>query len=173
MKFIPYGKQCIDNKDVKVVSKVLKNDLITTGYQVIKFEEKIKKFLNAKFSFTCNSGTSALFLALQSIGLKKNDTVIMPAINFIASYNIAKLFNAKIFLADVDKYSGQMSPENIIDICKKFRIKKIKAVITMYNGGYPNNAEKFKSLKKKYKCYIVEDACHALGATYEYKKKKY
>ena len=171
MKFIPYGKQCIDNKDVKVVSKVLKNDLITTGYQVIKFEEKIKKFLNAKFSFTCNSGTSALFLALQSIGLKKNDTVIMPAINFIASYNIAKLFNAKIFLADVDKYSGQMSPENIIDICKKFRIKKIKAVITMYNGGYPNNAEKFKSLKKKYKCYIVEDACHALGATYEYKKK--
>ena len=171
MKFIPYGKQCIDNKDVKVVSKVLKNDLITTGYQVIKFEEKIKKFLNAKFSFTCNSGTSALFLALQSIGLKKNDTVIMPAINFIASYNIAKLFNAKIFLADVDKYSGQMSPENIIDICKKFKIKKIKAVITMYNGGYPNNAEKFKSLKKKYKCYIVEDACHALGATYEYKKK--
>jgi len=171
MKFIPYGKQFIDSKDIKVVSKVLKNDLITTGHQVIKFEKKIKKFLDAKFSFTCNSGTSALFLALQSIGLKKNDTIIMPAINFIASYNVAKLFNAKIFLADVDKYSGQMSPENIIDICKKFKIKKIKAVITMYNGGYPNNAEKFKSLKKKYKCYIVEDACHALGATYKYNKK--
>jgi dTDP-4-amino-4,6-dideoxygalactose transaminase len=171
MKFIPYGKQYIDNEDVKVVSKVLKSDLITSGHQVNKFEEKIKKFLNAKFSFTCNSGTSALFLALQSIGLKKNDIVIMPAINFIASYNVAKLFNSKIFLADVDKYSGQMSPENIIDICKKFKIKKIKAVITMYNGGYPDNAEKFKSLKKKYKCYIVEDSCHALGATYKYNKK--
>ena len=71
MKFIPYGKQFIDSKDVKVVSKVLKSDLITTGHQVIKFEKKIKKFLDAKFSFTCNSGTSALFLALQSIGLKK------------------------------------------------------------------------------------------------------
>jgi dTDP-4-amino-4,6-dideoxygalactose transaminase len=171
MKFIPYGKQYIDNEDVKVVSKVLKSDLITSGHQVNKFEEKIKKFLNAKFSFTCNSGTSALFLALQSIGLKKNDIVIMPSINFIASYNVAKLFNSKIFLADVDKYSGQMSPENIIDICKKFKIKKIKAVITMYNGGYPDNAEKFKSLKKKYKCYIVEDSCHALGATYKYNKK--
>ena len=171
MKFIPYGKQYIDNEDVKVVSKVLKSDLITSGRQVNKFEEKIKRFLNAKFSFTCNSGTSALFLALQSIGLKKNDIVIMPAINFIASYNIAKLFNSKIFLADVDQYSGQMSPENIIDICKKFKIKKIKAVITMYNGGYPDNAEKFKSLKKKYKCYIIEDSCHALGATYKYNKK--
>ena len=46
MKFIPYGKQFIDSKDVKVVSKVLKSDLITTGHQVIKFEKKIKKFLD-------------------------------------------------------------------------------------------------------------------------------
>ena len=40
----------------------------------------------------------------------------------------------------------------------------------MYNGGYPQNAEKFNFLKKKYKCFIVEDACHALGASYKYKK---
>ena len=103
MKFIPYGKQHIDNKDVKVVSDALKKEFITTGDEVAKFEKKINKFLNSKFSFTCNSGTSALFLALQSIEVKKNDIIIMPAINFIASHNVAKIFNAKIYLADVDK----------------------------------------------------------------------
>ena len=171
MKFIPYGQQYIDNKDIKVVSDALKNNLITTGGEVIKFEKKIKNFLNTKFSITCNSGTSALFLALQSIEVKKNDIIIMPAINFIASHNVAKLFNAKIYLADVDKHSGQMSPKNVIDVCKKFNIKRVKAIITMYNGGYPFNANKFIKLKKIYKCFIIEDACHALGATYKNGKK--
>ena len=99
---------------------------------------KNKKFFKCKFSFTCNSGTSALFLALQSIGTKKNDVIIIPAINFIASYNVAKLFNAKIFLADVDKFSGQMSPKNVVEVCQKFKIRNVKAIITMYNGGYPS-----------------------------------
>ena len=50
----------------------------------------------------------------------------MPTINFVASYNVAKLFGAKVFLADVDKNTGQMSPQNVEDCCKKFKIKKIK-----------------------------------------------
>ena len=172
MKFIPYGKHHIDNKDIISVSKALKEELITSGNNVTKFEKKIKDFLKCKFAFTCNSGTSALFLALQSINLKSDDIVIIPAINFIASHNVAKLFNAKIFLADVDYNTGQMSPKNVIDLCNKFKIKKIKAIILMYNSGYPDNAENFKSLKSKYGCVIIEDACHALGATYKKSKKQ-
>ena len=167
MKIIPYGRQYIDHKDIKSVSKVLNSELITTGSQVDKFENKIKKYLNCKYSFTCNRVTSALFLAFKSINIKKNDIIIMPAINFVASYNVAKQLNAKIFLADVDKETGQMLPRNVIDICKKFKIKRVKAVVTMYNGGYPLNAEKFKKLKDIYNCFIIEDACHALGASYK------
>ena len=65
------------------------------------------------------------FLAFKSIDIKKNDIIIMPAINFVASYNIAKQLNAKIYLADVDKETGQMLPRNVIDVCKKYKIKKI------------------------------------------------
>ena len=97
----------------------------------------------------------------------------MPAVNFIASYNVASLFGAKIYLADIDKNTGQMSPQNVKDCCKKFKLKKLKAIIVMYNGGYPENAEKFIQLKKKYKCFIIEDACHALGATYNINKINY
>ena len=169
---IPYGRQFIDNKDIKQVSKVLKNELITTGKQVGKFEQKINKLLKCKFSTACNSGTSALLLAFQSIGLKKNDVVIMPSVTFVASYNVVKILGAKVFLADVDSNTGQMSPNDILHCCKRFKIKNVKAIVTMYNGGYPENAEKFFKLKKKLGCYIIEDACHAFGAKYFFKGKK-
>ena len=171
MKIIPYGRQYIDHKDIKSVSRVLNGELITTGSQVDKFENKIKKFLNCKYSITCNSGTSALFLAFKSIDIKRNDIIIMPAINFVASYNIAKQLNAKIFLADIDKETGQMLPSNVIDVCKKYKLKRIKAVVTMYNSGYPYDAEKFKKLKDIYNCFIIEDACHAFGASYKIENK--
>ena len=172
-KKISYGKQYIDSKDIKSVIDTLKKERITTGEMVEKFERKINNFLNCKFSLTCNSGTSALFLAFQAINIKKNDNIIMPSINFISSYNVAKLFGAKVFLADVDKSTGQMRPDDILKCCKKFKLKKIKALIVMYNGGYPQNADSFKQLKKKLGCIIIEDACHALGAEYINKKKKY
>jgi len=161
MKNIPYGRQYIDNQDIRSVSKALKQDLITTGDFVKKFEDKISKFLKVKYTTTCNNGTSALHLAFMAIDLKKDDAIIMPAINFIAAYNMARLMNAKIFLADVDPFTGQMTPETLLECIKKNKLKKIKAIITMYLGGYPENVEKFYLIKKKYKCYLIEDACHA------------
>ena len=173
MKNIPYGKQFIDSRDIQAVSRALKNKIITTGKIVDKFENALSKYLNAKYVSVCNSGTSALCLAMLSIGLKKNDKIIMPSMTFIASYNIAKLLGAKIFLADVDKYTGQMTPKDVLQCCKKFNLKKIKAIVVMYNGGYPENAQNFTKLKKKLSCLIIEDACHALGAQYNSNKKNY
>lgn len=171
MNLIPYGKQYIDGNDLKAVSKALLNNKITTGQQVERFEYKLKNFVKSKYCYVCNSGTSALFLAFQSIDVQKDDTIIMPTVNFISAHNVAKLFGAKIFLADVDQFTGQMTPKNINELCKRFKIKKVKAIVTMYNGGYPDNAENFKDFKRRYKCYIIEDACHALGATYKNRLK--
>ena len=173
MKLIPYGKQHIDSNDIRLVAKSLRSQLITTGQYVINFEKKIQNYLKCKYATTCNSGTSAIYLAYQSIGIKKNDILIMPSINFIASYNIAKLFGAKVYLADVNKNTGQTSPSNILEVCKKFKINKVKAIITMYNAGYPDNVENFKSLKNKFGAYIIEDACHAFGSEYILKNKRY
>ena len=128
MKTIPYGRQYVDSQDIKLVSKVLKEDLITTGYYVKEFENKISKFLKVKYVASCNSGTSALHLALMAINLKKNDVIIMPAINFIAAYNMARLMKAKIFLADVDSLTGQMTPKTLLDCIKNNKLKKIKAI---------------------------------------------
>ena len=171
MKIIPYGRQHTDQKDISIVAKILKKDKITTGNLVNQFEDKINKFLRCKYSTVCNSGTSALYLALSAIGVKKKDKIIMPSINFIASYNISKLLGAEVYLADVDKFTGQMKPQDVLSCIKKYKLKKVKAIITMYNGGYPENSELFYKFKKKFNCYIIEDACHAFGSEYLYKKK--
>ena len=97
----------------------------------------------------------------------------MPAINFVSSYNVVKILGANIFLADVDKFTGQMRPGDVYDCVKKNNLKKIKAIIVMYNGGYPQNSTNFYDIKKKFGSYLIEDACHALGAAYHYKKKTY
>jgi dTDP-4-amino-4,6-dideoxygalactose transaminase len=171
MKNIPYGRQYIDNQDIRFVSKALKQDLITTGDYVKKFENKISSFLKARYVISCNSGTSALHLALMAINLKKDDKIIMPAINFIAVYNMAKIMNANIFLANVDPLTGQMTPKTLLECIKKNKLKKIKAIVTMYLGGHPENVIEFYKIKKKFNCYLIEDACHALGSKYLYNKK--
>jgi dTDP-4-amino-4,6-dideoxygalactose transaminase len=171
MNFIPYGRQYIDNQDISLVSKSLRQDLITTGYYVKRFENKILKFLKTKYAVSCSSGTSALHLSLIAINLRKDDVIIMPAINFIAAYNVARLMDAKILLADVDPVTGQMTPKTLLECIRVNKLKKIKAIITMYLGGYPENVIEFYNIKKKFNCYLIEDACHAFGAKYIYKKK--
>ena len=109
MKLIPYSRQSINFKDINVVKKVLKSSIITTGKEVEKFEKKINSYLKCKHSTVCNSGTSAIYLALNAIGLKHNENIIMPAINFVASHNISRNLGANIFLADVNVNTGQMS----------------------------------------------------------------
>ncbi len=173
MKFISYGKQFIDSNDLKSVNKSLKKNKLTTGPLIDNFEKLINKNLGSKYSVACNSGTSAIYLAFRSIGINKNDKIIMPAINFVSSYNVAKLLGAQVYLADVDSESGIMRPQDVENCCKKFNLKRVKIILVMYHAGYPLDAEKFKKIKKKYKSFIVEDACHALGAQYIVDKKRY
>lgn len=168
---IPYGKQFIDKKDIAEVSKSLKEKFITTGNYVKKFETLIKKIFKCKFALSCSSATAGLHLAYMSINLKKNDVILMPAVNFISSYRLAKLVGAKVYLVDVNSKTGQMTYENVLKCVKENKIKKIKAIVSMYLGGYVENNLDFYKLKKKFKCYLIEDACHAIGARYKYKKK--
>ena len=171
MKYIPYGRQYIDNKDKRYVLDSLSNNLITTGSYVNKFEKELNKYFKCNYSYVCSSGTAAIHLAMMSINLKKDDIILMPAINFIASYNIAKMMQLKIYLVDVDENTGQITPDKIVECIKKNKLKKINALVVMYHGGFPEYSKNFYDLKKKYNFFLIEDACHALGAEYRYNNK--
>ena len=171
MKYIPYGRQSIDKIDKQLVLSSLSNDLVTTGPFVKKFEDGLTKYLKCKYSYACSSGTAAIHLAMLSLNLKKNDTILMPAVTFIASYNMAKIMGLKVFLVDVDESTGQVTPNRILECIKKNKLKKISALVVMFHGGFPENIKKIHDIKKRYNFFIIEDACHALGAEYEFKKK--
>ncbi len=173
MKKIPYGRQSINNQDKKFVLKSLESNLITTGLNVTEFQKKLKNYFGSKHSLVCSSGTAGLHLAFLSINIKKDDNIIMPAINFIASYNMLSSLGANIYLSDVDSKTGQMSPELISKCIKLNKLKKIKAIVTMYLGGYPTKILEYYKIKKRYKCFLIEDACHALGAKYKVSNKYY
>ncbi len=174
MKIIPYGKQFIDKNDQKEVLNSLKQELITgSGVYQNKFEKQIKNFLKCKYAVSCSSGTAAIHLALKSLKCREGDNIIMPAINFISSYNISKMMNLNIYLADVHQDTGQVTNKTIEACIKLNKLKKIKAIIVMYLGGYTFNIPQIYKLKKKYKCFLIEDACHALGGSYINKKNKF
>ena len=173
IKKIPYGRQFIDKNDKLSVFSSLSNDLITTGPYVKKFEYELNRYFKCKYSYVCSSGTAAIHLAMMSINSKKDDVILMPAINFISSYNIAKIMQLRIYLVDVDDHTGQITPSKVIECIKKNKLKKIKALILMYHGGYPEYSKKFYDLKKKYSFLIIEDACHALGSEYKWKNRQY
>ncbi len=173
MEKIYYNKQFLDQSDLREVQKSLKEKLITTGPYIQKLEEGLKKYLSTKNAIVCSSGTSAIFMALKSINLKSGDNIIIPAINFIASVNMSETLGANVYLADIDVNTGQMSPKNLEDCIKHNKLKKIKAVVTMYLGGSPNNVLAFYKLKKIFKFFLIEDSCHALGAKYIYNNKTF
>ena len=112
-KKIPYGRQKIFKNDFSEIKKALNSEFITNGKYVEKFEASFCNYTKARYSISCSSGTAAIHLALKAIDLKKNDNIIIPSINFIAAANMSKLLGAKIFLADVDRSSGQMRPTDV------------------------------------------------------------
>ena len=170
MKQINYNKQFTDEKDAKIIVEALKSKLITSGNFVNLFEKKICNFLKVKHAATCVNGTAGLDLAFRGIGLEPKNSVIMPAVNFVASYSMAKKIGAKIYLTDVDPFTGHMRPVDLENCIRKNKIKKINTVVVMHNSGLPVDMIGFGKLKKKYKFNIIEDACHALGAKYSLKK---
>ena len=88
---VSYGRQHIFAKDFVSVNKALNKNFLTQGKSVELFESKIKLFVNSKHAIVCNGCTSALHLAFLSIDVKKDDVILMPAINFIAAFNMSVL----------------------------------------------------------------------------------
>ena len=171
--YIRYGSHYIDKQDIEHLSKTLKSDYLTQGDKVKKFEKNLARYLRVKYAVSCSSGTAAIHIAMKALNLNSDSIVIMPIINFVAAYNVSKNLNCKTFFADVDQYSGLITPQSITECINKNKLKKVDALFVMHHGGHVCDLEKINILKKKYKFYIIEDACHALGSSYFINQKKF
>ena len=102
MHYIPYGRQSINEDDIKAVEEVLKSDFITTGPKIAEFERKFADYVGAKYAVAVSNGTAALHIACMAAGIGKGDEVITTPITFAASANCALYCGATPVFADID-----------------------------------------------------------------------
>ena len=159
-KFIPYGRQFIDENDIKSVINVLKSDFITTGSKVNEFEQAICKQCNVNFSVAVSSGTAALHLASLAL-LNENDKVLVTPNTFLSTVNSILYAKAKPIFVDIDK-EGNMD----LDICYGLLKKdpSIKALYGVHFSGNMLNQKKLQGIKEEFDIKILEDCAHSLGA---------
>ncbi len=161
----PYSKPEILNRDIQEVTKVLRNGYLTQGKKIYEFEKEISKSFNSRYVSVCNSGTAALHMIYKAIGLNEKNGLMTTPITFLATANAARMCNAPVEFCDVDPETGLMTAELLEDALKNSQFK-IKAVTIVHLGGRLCELEAISLICKKYKCILIEDACHAPGAEY-------
>jgi UDP-4-amino-4,6-dideoxy-N-acetyl-beta-L-altrosamine transaminase len=166
---IPYGRQDINQNDIEEVVKTLKSDFITQGPKIVEFENKISQYCGSKHAASFNSATSALHCACKSINIPSDGLVWTSPNSFVASANCAIYEGLKIDFIDIDQSSYNICPQKIEDKIKKGG-KSPNAIIVVDYAGQPCNLAEIKQLSIKYGFKIIEDASHAIGASYQGKK---
>ena len=152
-------------EELKNIAEVLKSGWLGMGDRVFLFENKLKKMFGRKYAICVNTGTTAIHLALDSIGIKKGDEVIVPSLTFIGS------IQPILYCGGIPRFCDINTDDLNIDInhLEKLINKKTKAILPVHYGGNPCDMEKILKIAKKHRIHVIEDAAHAFGSKYKNK----
>lgn len=166
--FIPYGRQSIGEDDIAAVVRSLRSDFLTQGPCVSEFEQALAAKVGAGYAVAANSATSALHLACLALGVNANDTVWTCPNTFIASANCARYCGASVDFVDMDPRTYVMCADKLAEklIQAKANGTLPKVVIPVHFAGQSCDMAAIYALSKEYGFHIIEDASHAIGATY-------
>ena len=165
LNIIPYGKHFIDEDDIQSVVDVLRNGMLTQGPKVAEFEKKVANYVGSKYAVTVSSGTAALHLACMALDLKEGDEVVTSPNSFVATSNSILYVGAKPIFNDIDPQTLNIDINKIEETIEKS--ENIKALFPVHFAGLPCDMQKIRQIADKYNLAIIEDASHALGATYK------
>lgn len=159
---IYYGKQSIDNNDIKNVVSALKSKKITQGSYVDKFEKDLTKKFNSKYCVVVNNGTAALYLSIKSLDLKSGSKIICSPNTFFSPVYCVMMNNLNPDFCDIELNTFNIDLNKLEDKIKKD--KSVKAIISVDFAGHPCDWKSLNFLKKKYNLFLINDNCHAIGA---------
>lgn len=159
---IPYGRQTIDEEDIKAVIEVLRSDWLTTGPKVAEFEEAFSRYVGAQYAIAVSSGTAALHCAMYALGIGSGQEVIVPTITFAASANCVVYQGGIPVFVDVAPDTLLIDPQ---DVERKIT-PQTRAIIAVDYAGQPCDYDALKAIADRHHLSLVADACHSLGATY-------
>ena len=163
---IPFHKPHITQKELDEVSETIQSGWLTMGPKTLEFENHYKKYIGSQFAISVNSATAALHLALNAVGIEKDDEVLIPTNTFISTAEAVVYSGAIPILCDIEpKY------HNIdVNLIESKITSKTKAVIPVHFGGHPCEMDEIKRIATQYNLKVIEDAAHALPSSYKNKK---
>lgn len=165
---IPYGRQNITEADIAAVKDVLRSDFLTQGPTVPRFEQAVASYCHAMHAVAVNSSTSALHIACLALDLGPGDCLWTSPNTFVASANCARYCGANVDFVDIDPRSYNMCVDALavkLQLAEK-NGKLPKIVIPVHFAGQPCDMPAIYALSQEYGFKVIEDASHAIGASY-------
>jgi dTDP-4-amino-4,6-dideoxygalactose transaminase len=160
---VPLSDIDLGDAEIEAVTRVLRSRWLSMGPVTQQFEAAFAAMCGAKHAFAVSNGTTALHLAYAALGLGPGDEVIVPALTFVATANAIRYTGATPIFADV------VSPDDLTispaDVASKIT-PRTRAIAVMHYGGYLCDMDAILALAGQQGLAVVEDACHAPGATY-------
>ena len=162
-RFLPYSRQYIDEADIKAVEAVLRSDYVTQGPLLNQFEEALARSCQVQTACVVATGSAALQAACFALDVKRGDEVLVPNNTFVATANCVVHCGGTPVLVDSAPGSFHMSVD---DLEKKISDRTV-GIIPMHYGGMPADMRRISEIARSRGLWIIEDASHAIGATYD------
>ena len=157
----------ITEEDAKAVYQAVKENCLSgSGPYNKQFEYEFSKYLGIENAVTVNSGTAALHLSLEALGIKNGDEVITTPFTFAATSNVIAVQNAKPVFVDIESETFNIDPSKI----EKSITSKTKAIMPIHYAGQSCEMDEINEIAQKHNLHVIEDAAPAVGALYKGKK---
>lgn len=165
---IYYGKQSIDEADIRAVEEVLRSDFLTQGPAIERFEHSVADYCGVKYAVAVTNATSALHIACLAAGLGPGNILWTSPITFVASANCGHYCGADVDFVDIDEKTYNMSVDALAEKLRRAKKKNKlpKIVVPVHLAGQSCDMERIRELSEKYGFTVIEDASHAVGADY-------
>ncbi len=160
---LPYGRQSVDEADIAAVAEVLRSDWLTTGPKVAEFERAWAERVGAQQAVAVNSGTAALHAAVFAAGIGSGDEVIVTPLTFAASANCVLYQGGRPVFADVQPDTLNIAPAAV----EAAITSRTRAIIAVDYAGQPADLAELRAIAERRDLILIEDAAHAIGATYK------
>lgn len=159
---IPIAKPLIGEEEKRAVAEVLESGMIACGPRTEAFEKQFATFVGIKHAIATTSGTTALHLALVSLGIERGDEVILPSFSFIATANSVLFCDATPVFCDVNLKTFNIDVEKI----EKLVTERTKAIMPVHLYGQPADMNPIVEIAEKHGLHVIGDAAQAHGAKY-------
>ena len=163
LKFIPVAEPLLGARELELVT-----DCVTTGWisslgkYIPQFEQEFSAYCASKYGVATSNGTTALHLALVTIGVGPGDEVLIPDLTFVATANAVSYTGARPVMVDVDPHTWQMDAKDI----EKRITPATKAIIPVHLYGHPCDMDPIMEIARRHQLLVIEDAAEAHGALY-------